>query len=80
MTTEDLSIAVRVTDRASMEHQLDEAISIARATAMNEGRRGILVTRFGFDSFSVALSNEVPFGETREYQDWQNADASLHSA
>jgi hypothetical protein len=69
-TTIDLPIAVTATDRASMERQLDEAVSVAIARAMHERRRGILVTRHDHDSFTVALSNAVPFGLTREYQDW----------
>jgi hypothetical protein len=69
-TAIDLAIAVTATDRASMERRLDEAVTIARACAMQEGRQGILVTRHDFDSFTVALSDAVPFGLTREHQDW----------
>jgi len=66
----DRAIAVTATDRVSMERQLDEAVAIARTWAMEEGCQGILVTRHDFDSFSVALSDAVPFGLTREHQDW----------
>lgn len=64
----DLAIAVNVPDRASMESRLDEAVAIARTRAMHEGRQGILVTRNGFGSFTVALSDAVPFGLTLEHQ------------
>lgn len=64
----DLAISVNVTDRAGMESGLDEAVAIARTLAMEEGRRGILVTRDGFGSFTVALSSDVPFGVTIEHQ------------
>lgn len=57
----DLVIAVNVTDRASMESRLDDAVSIARTRAIQEGRQGILVIRDGFGSFTVALSDAVPF-------------------
>lgn len=65
-----LTIAVTATDRASMEQQLDEAVAIAQTRAMQEGGEGILVTRHDFGSFTVALSDAVPFGLTREHQNW----------
>jgi hypothetical protein len=71
MTTAlDLSMAVTAKDRASMDHQLDEAVAVAKARAMRERRQGILVTRHAHDSFTVALSDTVPFGTTLEHQDW----------
>lgn len=66
----DVAIAVIATDRASMERQLDEAVAIARTGAMQDARQGILVTRHDFGSFTVALSDAVPFGLTREHQNW----------
>jgi hypothetical protein len=75
-TTTKLSIALTVTDRASMERQLDEAVSAAKTEAMVERSQGILVTRHGVGSFSVALTDAVPFGETLEQQDWRNAPMS----
>jgi hypothetical protein len=68
-TTIDLPIAVSVTDRASMERQLDEAVTIAKTRAVHEGRQGILVTRHDYNSFTVELSEAVPFGLTREHQE-----------
>jgi hypothetical protein len=65
-TSEDLILAVRVSDPADMQRQLDEAVTTARARAINERRRGILVRRFDYTTFSVELSDEVPFGVTRE--------------
>ncbi|MEJ1180429.1 MULTISPECIES: hypothetical protein [unclassified Pseudarthrobacter] len=69
-TAIDLKIPVTVTDRATMEKRLDEAVAVVRTRAMEEGRRGILVTRHDRESFTVALSDAVPFGLTREHQDW----------
>ena len=69
-TVIDLPTAVIVTDRASMEQQLDEVVTAARALAMSEGHKGILVTRHDYGSFTVALSDAVPFGLTRELQAW----------
>jgi hypothetical protein len=66
-TTFELPIAVTATDRASMDRQLDAAETVARKWAMREGRQGILVTRHDHGSFTVALSDAVPFGLTREH-------------
>jgi hypothetical protein len=69
-TTVDFPIAVIATDRASMERELDEAVATALTQAMHEGRRGILVTQHDNDSFTVDLSDAVPFGLTRERREW----------
>ena len=68
-TAPDLTIAITATDSASMERQLDEAVDVAMTRAMREGRQGILVTRHAYDSFTVTLSDAVPFGLTLEHQD-----------
>jgi hypothetical protein len=70
MTTFDLPIVITATDRAGLDRQLDEAVATTRTKAMHERRRGILVTRHGYDTFTVDLSDAVPFGLTREHQDW----------
>lgn len=69
-TTSELPISITATDRASMELQLDEAVAAARSIALYEKRHGILVTRHDYHSFTIALSEAVPFGLTREHQDW----------
>lgn len=53
-----------------MERRLDEAVAVAREQAMHARRQGILVTRHSHDSFTVSLSDAVPFGLTCERQDW----------
>lgn len=68
--TIDLPITVIATDRAGMESGLDEAVAVARTRALHEGRQGILVTRHDYYAFTVGLSDDVPFGLTREYQNW----------
>lgn len=70
IATSNQTIAITAKDRASLEHQLDEAVTAVRALAIQEGRQGILVTRRGHDFFTVALSDAVPFGLTYEHQDW----------
>ena len=70
ITTIDLPITVSATDQASMERQLDEAVDAALSQAMYEGRQGILVTQHDPTSFTVDLSDAVPFGVTREHRAW----------
>lgn len=69
-TDKDFTISITATDRAGMECQLDEAVDRAKALALQEGGQGILVTRTSPGSFTVALSDMVPFGLTREHQEW----------
>lgn len=53
-----------------MERRFDEAVIVAKARAFHGGRQGILVTRQVYGTFKVELSDAVPFGLTREHQDW----------
>jgi hypothetical protein len=46
--------------------RLDAAEKWAQERAFREGRHGILVTRHGPTSFTVALSLDVPYGTTQE--------------
>jgi AmiR/NasT family two-component response regulator len=66
----DLSVAVRITDRDSLENQLDAAVAAVRERATGEKRRGVLVTRHSATEFTVALSDHVPFGLTQENHAW----------
>lgn len=70
MTITPSALTVTVRDRASMENQLDAAVSSLRAATAYEGRNGILVTRNGLKEFTVELSETVPFGMTYERQEW----------
>lgn len=51
-----------------IDSELNEAVEQARQYAMDDGRSGILVTRLGHSTFTVAVSGEVPFGQTLERQ------------
>jgi hypothetical protein len=42
------------------------AVDIARKNAMNDHSHGILVTQQGYTSYTVAISRDVPYGQTRE--------------
>ena len=46
--------------------RLDAAEKLAQERAFREGRHGILVTRHGPTTFTVALSVDVPYGITQE--------------
>lgn len=70
MTVADFPLILTVADRASMDSRLDAAVTAAKAQALVEKRHGILVTRHSMDEFTVALSETVPFGLTREHQAW----------
>ncbi|MGY3318499.1 hypothetical protein ACVWZ7_001602 [Arthrobacter sp. TE12232] len=50
-----------------VENHLDRAVEMAVQQAIaSGGRHGILVTRHGPGSFTVAVSDEVPYGTTQE--------------
>ncbi|MDQ0827851.1 MULTISPECIES: hypothetical protein [unclassified Arthrobacter] len=63
-------LTLTVSDRQSMDRELDAAVAAAKAQALDGKSHGILVTRHGVDKFTVALSDAVPFGLTREQQAW----------
>lgn len=69
-STAELTLEVSAEDRASMERELAAAETVAREKAMEEGSKGILVTRTGSTSFTVSLSDDVPFGLTQERHAW----------
>lgn len=70
LTKHDLSITVIVTDRESLDNQLDAAVSAIRERSTRERRQGILVTRNAVNEFTVALNDSVPFGMTHENHAW----------
>ncbi|WAH98228.1 hypothetical protein [Arthrobacter sp. MMS18-M83] len=49
-----------------IDKDLNEAVDLALEYAMKAGQYGILVTRHGHSTFTVAVSAEVPFRQTRE--------------
>jgi hypothetical protein len=63
-------LTLTVADRESMDSELDAAVTAAKAYALAGQRYGILVTRLGANTFTVDLSETVPFGLTREHQAW----------
>ncbi|MBT8163722.1 MULTISPECIES: hypothetical protein [Arthrobacter] len=59
-------LEVRVTEPSRLYELLDGAEAMLRQVAMPERYAGILVTRHEPGRYTLALSNTVPFGETRE--------------
>lgn len=64
--TTDLIAEIAATPASTLEDELNTAVDKARAKAMTKGRHGILVTRHGYNFFTVELSPEVPYGLTQE--------------
>lgn len=63
MSSATSTMTVIVKDPAARDRQLEQAISLFREKALGHG---ILVTRVDYTTFSIALSPEVAYGETRE--------------
>jgi hypothetical protein len=63
-------LEVTVTDRAGFERELEQAERLLLARAIDERRGGILIRRTSYSSFTAEVSGDVPFGLTRQRQDW----------
>nr|WP_254106680.1 hypothetical protein [Arthrobacter sp. 68b]AKG47407.1 hypothetical protein [Arthrobacter sp. 68b] len=63
MSKETSVITISVEDRALIDRQLEQAISLLRKEATD---CGILVTRVESTTFTVAISPGVAFGVTHE--------------
>lgn len=61
-----LSYLVKVRDASLLDDYLNSAVDLARQHAATKARCGILVTRHAYDTYTVAVSESVPFGETHE--------------
>jgi hypothetical protein len=59
-------IDIHVTSRKALDERLEAAVKHLQKAAMLTGRHGILVTRNRAGSYTAALSDQVPFGLTRE--------------
>ena len=62
----DHVLEITAYDPRTVENDLNTAVDMAREHAMQEGRHGILVTQHGYSSYTVAVSRDVPFGQTHE--------------
>lgn len=57
---------VETDDAHRLDEDLNAAVEAALQFATKEGRHGILVTRHGHTTFTVAVSGKVPYGQTWE--------------
>ena len=66
MTTATESIEIQVDSRQVLDERLDDAVRGLQQLAMETGTQGILLTRQKAGHYTAALSDQVPFGMTRE--------------
>jgi hypothetical protein len=62
------TLEITAQDPESVQNELSAAVIRARDRALSGGRQGILVTQHSFSSYTVAISPDVPYGESRERQ------------
>jgi hypothetical protein len=66
----DVILEITAHDPDTIETDLntavDIAVDIAREHAMQDRLHGILVTQHGYSSYTVAVSRDVPYGQTHE--------------
>lgn len=68
MTTITDRIEIQVDSRRVLDERLNDAVRDLQEQAMLTGTHGILITRHEPGHYSAALSDQVPFGMTREVQ------------
>lgn len=67
----EVILTVEASGADSAAAELDAGEAMAQEMALRDPRRpGILITRCSASSFTIALTMEVPFGLTREKQEW----------
>jgi len=66
MTTANESIEIRVDSGRLLDERLNDAVLGLQELAMATGTHGILLTRHEPGRYTAALSDQVPFGITRE--------------
>ncbi|MDQ0867260.1 hypothetical protein [Arthrobacter globiformis] len=64
----DQTLKVTVESKAAMQKQLTIAERILRARAASVRTQGIMITRRSPTLFTVALSEDVPYGLTWEFR------------
>lgn len=66
MSTAANQIEIIVTRRKHVDAMLDAAVHELQQLATHTARYGILITRYHPGHYTAALSDQVPFGLTRE--------------
>ncbi|MCI0143773.1 hypothetical protein KNN17_19590 [Arthrobacter bambusae] len=59
-------IDIQVKSRNTLDDQLAAAVQDLQETALRERTRGILITRHQPGRYTAELSDQVPYGMTRE--------------
>jgi hypothetical protein len=60
------TVDIQVNERHILDERLDAAVKCLQEAAMLTGTHGIMVTRNRPGSYTATLSDQVPFGMTRE--------------
>ena len=66
MTIANECIEIQVDSRRLLDDRLNDAVQGLQRVAMITGTHGILLTRHKPGHYTAALSDQVPFGMTRE--------------
>lgn len=66
MTIANECIEIQVDSRRLLDERLNDAVQGLQRVAMLTGTHGILLTRHNPGHYTAALSDQVPFGMTRE--------------
>lgn len=66
MTQVTPTIEIQVDSRKVLDDRLNDAVHGLQRIAMKTGTHGILLTRHKPGHYTAALSDQVPFGMTRE--------------
>lgn len=61
-----LPVVVRASSAAQLQEDLCAAVALVRLKAVRGGQHGILVTQHSYTDFTVAISEDVPYGVTME--------------
>jgi hypothetical protein len=69
MSTRHALFEVKVENANLLDERLNTAVAAMQIIAMGSRTQGIKVTRLRPGHYTVALSDAVPFGVTREYQE-----------
>ncbi|KUM33486.1 hypothetical protein [Arthrobacter sp. EPSL27] len=69
MNTTTECIDIQVESRQVLDERLEDAVRGLQQIAMETGTQGILLTRHKPGHYTAALSDQVPFGMTRELID-----------
>jgi hypothetical protein len=71
-------LEVRGDEALQIRKELNAAVERAVSHAINVGRHGVLVTQHSYTYYTVALSEDVPYGQIQERRLTEPVDAALN--